>query len=91
VNESRHHTDQADSNETLDSLEQKLSQVPVRSSIQLTPAEARARALAQLDAAAGRCGDCPCEGMGAIAAVALMGLGSVTGVAITLLIVKVLP
>jgi hypothetical protein len=75
VNDSRHHTDQADSRETLDSLEEKLAQTPRRSSIQLTSAEARARALTAANTNRSRCTDCPCDGMGAVAAVVLMGIG----------------
>lgn len=75
MNASRPHTDQADSRETLDSLEQKLAQTPRRSSIQLSSAEAHARALIAANNTRSKCTDCPCEGTGAVAAVMFMGIG----------------
>lgn len=83
MNDSRHHTDQADSRETLDSLEEKLAQTPRRSSIQLTSAEARARALNAANTNRSRCTDCPCDGMGAVAAAILITIGFLSGVFVT--------
>lgn len=90
MTESRKHTDQADSRETLDSLEEKLAQVPRRSSIQLTSAEARERALAAVNLRTS-CADCPCDGMGGVADAVLIVLGMVTGSLITVLCLKGLP
>lgn len=83
MNDSRHHTDQADSRETLDSLEEKLAATPHRSSIQMTSAEARARALAAANISRGRCTDCPCEGTGAMSAAVLISVGVLIGAFVT--------
>lgn len=91
MNESRKHTDQADSRETLESLEQKLRLAGYRSpvGIQLTPQEAGARAAAVIAKRHGEqsvdrtCGDCPCDGMGAVAAAVLIGVGVLIGSVIT--------
>lgn len=91
MNTSRRHTDQADSNETLDSLEEKLAAVPRRSSIQLTSAESRARALVAANTPRCPCSDCPCDGTGAVAAAVLIALGVVIGSFITVLCLKGLP
>ncbi len=79
MNTSRKHTDQADSDETLDSLEVKLAAVPHRPSIQMSSAEARARALTAANINRSRCTDCPCDGMGAVAAAVLIVLGALLG------------
>lgn len=83
MNASRRHTDQADSRETLVSLEEKLAAVPRRPSIQMTSAEACARALTAANTSRARCTDCPCDGMGAVAAVVLIAVGAVIGSLLT--------
>ncbi len=83
MNASRRRTDQADSDETFDSVEAKLAAVPRRSSIQMTSAEARARALAAANTPRCPCGDCPCAGMGAVSAAVLLSVGVLVGAGIT--------
>lgn len=90
MNDARHHTDQADSRETLDSLEVKLAAVPHRPSIQMTSAEARARALTAANTNRSRCTDCPCDGMGAVVAAVLIVFGVVSGSLITYICLEVL-
>jgi len=50
-----------------------------------TSAEARAKALIAASAAERVCRDCPCDGMGAVAAAVLLVVGSVVGVGVTLI------
>jgi hypothetical protein len=93
MNEARQHTDQADTRETFASVEQKLRAAGYQEPAARPPlsgAEARARALQAANISRSRCTDCPCDGMGAVAAGILLLVGAVIGSALTLLTMRFL-
>lgn len=95
MNSARHHTDQADSRDTLDSVEARLRAVGYRApTIQMTAREAGERAAAiigKLPRPAdrlGRTSNQSHEGMGALVVAMLLAIGAIVGAVLTVCFLK---